>query len=89
MTWRFEMTSNIGERQRANRRLAKRVNAEEAAQMLERTRRTICRWELEGLMPPKAYLPHERIRLYRRADIEEMAHKRQVARLTKQDTKNG
>ena len=74
------MTSNMGDRQRANRRFAKQVNAEEAAQILGRTRRTICRWESEGLMPPRANLPHERIRLYRQADIEEMARKRQAVR---------
>lgn len=82
------MTKKMGERQRANRRFAKRVNAAEAATILGKTRRTICRWERAGRMPPKASL-HLRIRLYSRADIEEMARQQQVARLTKRETKNG
>jgi len=69
------MTKNMGERQRANRRFAKQVNAEEAAQILGTTRRTICRWQSEGKMPPKANNPSTRVRLYRQADIEEMSQK--------------
>jgi hypothetical protein len=67
------MTKNMGERQRANRRFAKRVNAEEAATILGKTRRTICRWERAGKMPPKANYPTDRLRLYREADIAKMA----------------
>ena len=72
------MTNSMGARQRINRRYAKRVNAAEAAQILQKTRRTICRWEKLGKMPPKANAPSERIRLYRQIDIEEMARRLQV-----------
>jgi len=70
------MTKNMGARQRANRRYRGLVNAEETGKILGKTRRTICRWEKEGKMPPTVKLPPpNRLRLYRRADIEEMAGK--------------
>jgi DNA-binding transcriptional MerR regulator len=70
------MTTNMGARQRSKRRYWKMVNAEEAGKILGKTRRTICRWEKEGKMPPKANDWSERVRLYRQADIEEMARSR-------------
>ena len=72
----INMTKNMSARQRANRRHRRMVNAEEAGKILGKTRRTICRWEKEGKMPPTVKLPPpNRLRLYRRADIEEMAGK--------------
>ena len=70
------MTKNMGARQRSNRRYYRTVNAEEAGKILGKTRRTICRWEKEGKMPPTVSLPPSRLRLYRQADIEEMARDR-------------
>ena len=70
------MTKNMGARQRSNRRYYRMVNAEEAGKILGKTRRTICRWEKEGKMPPTVSVPPSRLRLYRQADIEEMARNR-------------
>lgn len=72
----INVTTDMGARQRANRRFRKMVNAEEAGQILGKPRRTICRWTKEGKMPPKANVWSDRIRLYRRADIVEMARNR-------------
>jgi predicted DNA-binding transcriptional regulator AlpA len=84
------MTTNMGARQRSNRRHHRMVNAEEAGTILGKTRRTICRWEKEGKMPPTVKIPPpSRLRLYRQADIEEMARNRQMAHSSMQDTTNG
>ena len=47
------------------------MNALDAAQLLGKTRRTICRWELDGKMPER--VSHLGRMLYRQIDIEEMA----------------
>jgi predicted DNA-binding transcriptional regulator AlpA len=53
---------------RKHRRL---MNAEDTAQLLGVTRRTICRWQKQGKMPER--VPHRGRMLYRQDDIEEMA----------------
>lgn len=67
------MTKRMGERQRANRRSWKLVNAEEAAEILGVSRRTVCRWAKAGRMPNRGGTWHLRLRLYRQTDIEELA----------------
>lgn len=49
------------------------MNADDAASVLGTTRRTVCRWEAAGKMPPR--VPHKGRMLYRRADIEEIARR--------------
>lgn len=63
------------------------MNAEDAAPLLGATRRTICRWQKQGEMPER--VRHRGRMLYRQADIEEMARRRQMAQSSKQDTTNG
>jgi hypothetical protein len=80
------MTKNMGARQAATRHRRGGVNAEEAGKILGKTRRTICRREKEGKMSPTVKIPPpSRLRLYRQADIEEMAFKaRSLSQTSKQ-----
>ena len=50
------------------------MNAQDAAPVLGKTRRTICRWELAGKMPER--VSHRGRMLSRQIDIEEMARMR-------------
>lgn len=67
------MTHNMGDRQRDNRRARGMVNAEEAAELLGKSRRTVCRWEREGKMPKSTHVWHRRLRLWLEVDIRQMA----------------